>query len=97
MAIRILVGAVAACLLLGCATEGSVGIDPGAVETATPVPEPQYPAHHHEIEVPPGHIPPIGMCRLWYPDRSPSQQPPPGECNELRSRIPVGVSLIRGG
>jgi hypothetical protein len=31
-----------------------------------------------------------------YPDRPPGHQPPPGDCNELRSNIPPGAWLIRG-
>ena len=27
--------------------------------------------------IPPGHMPPPGEGRLWFPDRPPGQQPPP--------------------
>ncbi len=29
---------------------------------------------------PPGHMPPPGECRVWWPDRPPGQQPPPFRC-----------------
>lgn len=45
------------------------------------------------IDIPPGHYPPRGSCRLWYPDRPPGHQPPPGPCNV---RIPRGAVLIEG-
>lgn len=48
------------------------------------------------VNVPPGHMPPPGQCRIWYPDRPPGQQPAPGDCRELRHRVPAGAALIRG-
>jgi len=47
-------------------------------------------------DIPPGHMPPPGKCRIWYPDLAPGQQPPPGDCRELRRRVPPGAWLIRG-
>lgn len=49
------------------------------------------PAH-----VPPGHMPPPGQCRIWYPDTPPGHQPPPGPCYKLRHRVPPGAHLIYG-
>lgn len=51
------------------------------------------PAH---VKVPPGHMPPPGQCRIWFPDRPPGHQPPPGSCHELRYHVPPGGYLIRG-
>ncbi|MDM8166209.1 hypothetical protein [Roseovarius sp.] len=47
-------------------------------------------AGHH---VPPGAMPPPGLCRLWYPNRPVGHQPPPGRCNVF---VPRGALLIRG-
>jgi hypothetical protein len=47
-------------------------------------------------DIPPGHMPPPGKCRIWYPDLTPGQQPPPGDCWELSRRVPPGAWLIRG-
>ncbi|HYG55702.1 MAG TPA: hypothetical protein VD965_10450 [Burkholderiales bacterium] len=49
-----------------------------------------------QANIPKGHYPPPGKCRVWYPDRPPGQQPPPGECSELRHRVPPGALLVRG-
>jgi len=47
-------------------------------------------------KIPPGHMPPPGSCRIWYPGKPPGQQPPPGDCGKLRRQIPPGAWLIRG-
>jgi hypothetical protein len=47
-------------------------------------------------KIPPGHMPPPGQCRIWFPERPPGQQSPPGDCRELRHRVPHGAVLIRG-
>lgn len=50
--------------------------------------------HEHgyaSLDIPPGHYPPPGQCRIWFPDRPPGHQPPPGNC----SRVPPGAWVIR--
>jgi hypothetical protein len=50
--------------------------------------------HEHgysRLNIPPGHYPPPGKCRAWYPDRPPGQQPPPGDCRS----VPPGAWLLR--
>lgn len=44
--------------------------------------------------IPRGHLPPAGQCRIWIPGRSPGKQPPPGDCRQLRQRVPAGAWLI---
>jgi len=49
--------------------------------------------HKHgytHLDIPPGHYPPPGECRIWYPDRPAGHQPPPGDC----SRVPPGAWVI---
>jgi hypothetical protein len=54
------------------------------------------PVQHSAVRVPPGHMPPPGSCRVWFPDRPPGHQPPPGDCRELRHRVPQGAVLVGG-
>lgn len=54
------------------------------------------PARTAPVEIPPGHLPPPGECRIWFPDRPPGHQPPPGPCRVLRHRVPPGAYLIYG-
>lgn len=35
--------------------------------------------------VPPGHLPPAGMCRVWYDGRPPGHQPPPTDCRNAEA------------
>jgi hypothetical protein len=54
------------------------------------------PPHGHAYEVPPGHLPPPGQCRIWYPGVPPGQQPPPGDCYELSRHVPPDAYLVYG-
>lgn len=47
------------------------------------------------IKVPRGHMPPKGMCRMWYHDRPPGHQPPAVSCRQIR-RVPSNARVIRG-
>jgi hypothetical protein len=48
----------------------------------------------HEFRVPRGHMPPPGMCRVWYPGTPPGRQPKPGDCRTLSRHVPRGAWLI---
>lgn len=48
------------------------------------------------VHIPPGHLPPPGQCRIWYPDRPPGHQPPSGSCRKLRHQVPPGAVLVQG-
>jgi hypothetical protein len=52
--------------------------------------------HYGEVRIPPGHMPPPGSCRVWFPDRPAGHQPPPGHCAALRHQVPPGAMLVYG-
>lgn len=54
-------------------------------------PSAQAPRAPGSPDIPPGHYPPPGSCRVWYPDRPPGQQPPPGPCDFA---VPAGAVLV---
>lgn len=47
------------------------------------------------LEIPNGHMPPPGSCRIWYPGRPAGQQPPPFKCGAGRLNIPLGTFLVQ--
>ena len=51
--------------------------------------------HDHgysRLNIPPGHYPPPGECRIWHPDRPAGHQPPPFRCGDP---VPRGAWLIQ--
>lgn len=47
------------------------------------------------LNIPKGHYPPPGECRIWHPGRPPGQQPPPVSCDRARAQVPPGAWVIR--
>lgn len=47
--------------------------------------------------IPPGHLPPPGTCRIWYPGIPPGHQPPPVECGYAYLYAPYGSFVVSGG
>ena len=50
---------------------------------------------HTKLHIPPGHYPPPGQCRIWFPGRPPGHQPPPMSCSQARADVPPGAWVIR--
>lgn len=46
------------------------------------------------LGIPPGHLPPPGKCRLWFPGRPPGHQQPSGDCGRLEREAPAGVWVL---
>jgi len=49
------------------------------------------------VPIPHDMLPPRGMCRVWFTDRTPVHQPPIESCEGIRSRVPAGAYVIYGG
>lgn len=47
-------------------------------------------------DVPPGHRPPPGMCRIWIDGVPPGRQPRPTDCATARARAPHNARIIYG-
>jgi hypothetical protein len=46
------------------------------------------------LEVPHGHLPPAGTCRVWFPGQPPGRQPKAGSCDARRAGIVVNVKVF---
>jgi len=82
-----------AAILSGCIVRAEPApryYEPAPVYEAAPV------YHSASVKIPPGHLPPPGSCRIWYPGRPPGHQPPPGDCYTLQYQVPPGAVLVRG-
>lgn len=54
-----------------------------------------YPSYR-TLNIPPGHLPPPGKCRVWIPGKPPGQQGPPVSCEvALRDAAPGTWVLYR--
>ncbi|MCA8906676.1 MAG: hypothetical protein KDA49_05080 [Rhodospirillaceae bacterium] len=72
--------------LSACVVQPNTGLGPGNAQATNA-------AGGHEYGIPPGHYPPPGMCRVWYPGRPPGQQPPVSSCAVV---VPPGAVLVYG-
>lgn len=67
-----------------------------------PAPEHKRTAEHNpphnkapgHLGIPPGHLPPPGTCRIWYPGKPPGHQPKPGNCETLSRKVPSDAWLL---
>jgi hypothetical protein len=46
------------------------------------------------LSVPPGQLPPPGLCRVWFPGRPPGRQPKARPCSEVESVAPAGAWVL---
>lgn len=54
--------------------------------------------YQYGTNVPNGHLPPPGECRVWFHDRPAGQQPPPTSCDRAeRQASRYGGRVLYGG
>jgi hypothetical protein len=46
------------------------------------------------LRVPPGHMPNVGQCRVWFPGRPPGHQPKAGNCAGIQRSAPAGSWIL---
>lgn len=44
--------------------------------------------------IPPGHLPPLGQCRVWVPGEPPGQQAKPRSCTDIERSAPPGTWIV---
>lgn len=57
----------------------------------------QYIVSDNALSIPKTLYPANGLCRVWFINRIPSQQPPIETCDDIKSRVPAGAYVIYGG
>jgi len=46
------------------------------------------------LNIPKGHLPPPGECKVWFPGKPPGHQPPPQSCASALRSAPLGAWVI---
>ena len=48
------------------------------------------------LDIPPGHLPPTGQCRIWIPGTPPGRQPhrTSGDCDQITREAPAGSWVV---
>lgn len=46
------------------------------------------------LKIPPGHLPPVGECRVWRPGTPPGHQAPPRACAGIERHAPAGAWIL---
>jgi len=65
-----------------------------AARGPAPTPEHAVVADQEEYHIPPGHMPPPGGCRAWYPGQPPGHQPPADDCGRLLNSPHAGAVVL---
>lgn len=56
-----------------------------------------YMSRDSGLAVPKDMFPPRGMCRVWFVQNTPDEQPEIESCDGIRARVPYGAYVIYGG
>jgi hypothetical protein len=83
---------VAGVLVLGACSKGGIYTQPEPRADARAGRAPAAVAA--TLGVPPGHLPPPGLCRVWFPGRPPGQQPKPAPCADIEAGAPAGTWVL---
>ena len=64
-----------------------------------PAPKPAPAVHRGpstaaRLGIPPGHLPPPGMCRVWFPGQPPGHQPRARSCDRIERMAPAGSWIV---
>jgi hypothetical protein len=69
------------------------------IPASEPSPQPsphrgRSPSTAATLGIPPGHLPPPGMCRVWVPGEPPGHQPKPRSCSNIERTAPAGSYIV---
>lgn len=83
------VACAAAILLAACSTTTTVSRAPGPSPAAA-----KSRSTAVTLGVPPGHLPPVGRCRVWIPGTPPGRQARSRSCNGILATAPAGSWIL---
>lgn len=64
-------------------------------EPARPAPAARRaPSTAARLGIPPGHLPPVGQCRVWVPGKPPGQQTRARSCSRIERIAPAGSWIV---
>jgi len=46
------------------------------------------------LDIPPGHLPPPGQCRIWVPGKAPGHQAKARTCSDIERSAPAGSWIV---
>jgi hypothetical protein len=69
------------------------------IPASEPSPQPTHttrrsPSTAATLGIPPGHLPPPGMCRVWVPGEPPGHQAAPRSCSNIERTAPAGSYIV---
>jgi len=83
--------------LVGCLTVSVLGACTSTSEPPATQPKPNPtsgPSTAAALGIPPGHLPPVGECRVWLPGKPPGHQPKARSCDGIERVAPAGSWIV---
>jgi hypothetical protein len=68
--------------------------DPGYYEPESPPTRPRGGSTASNLGIPPGHLPPVGECRVWVEGTPPGRQARARSCHGILATAPVGSWIL---
>ena len=65
----------------------------GGGSGTTSLPTSHY-SSFRSLGIEPGHLPPPGSCKIWYPNEPAGQQPPPTSCENAMRDAPLNSWVL---
>lgn len=81
----------APCLVLVAASACTIVTTPPA---EPPVAEQRRPSTAATLGIPPGHLPPVGRCRVWVPGTPPGHQAAARSCSGIERSAAAGTWIV---
>lgn len=81
-------------LLIAAALLSTACSSPTVITSPAPQRSETGPSTAATLGIPPGHLPPPGQCRVWFPGRPPGQQPAPAACTRAMRDAPAGTWVL---